>query len=216
MRLRREATFGVMRQLYQRWHLARDPFGRVWQLHGRTGAPATILLGVARYGRYVESLDLAWQRFKSAERDFSRGRTRDAALFPDEISRRRWSDHQLASWVEHRRRVGPWTKEGRASSRATYRRPFDALSWLGVCGMAPLLFIGCGLGDDEFPLWWALHQRARNQARLPDEQRRPAVVITVRPEGGGPDTGHLVGGPAGVCTVLFDSWGALWEWVDGI
>lgn len=212
-RLRREATFGVLRQLYQRWHLKEPAFGRLWQLHGRTGSPATILLGVARYGRYVESLDLAWQRFKSAERDFAEGRRRDLALFPEETSRRRWTDDQLQAWVEHRRAPGPWRKDGGATTRAVYRRPFDALSWLDVFMMAPLLFLGCGLGDDEFPLWWALHQRARNQARLPPSQQQPAVVLTVRLEGGGPDTAHLVGGPAGVSTVLFDSWRELWGWV---
>jgi hypothetical protein len=25
---------------------------------------------------------------------------------------------------------------------------------------APLVFIGCGLADDEWPPWWLLHQRA--------------------------------------------------------
>lgn len=215
-RIRREATFGVLRQLYQRWHLADPAFSRLWQLHGRTGAPATILLGVARYGRYIEDLNLGWQRFKSAERDFSYSRRRDRSLFPEPVLRRRWSDAQLAAWVEARRAVGPWTKRGAPTSRAVYRRPFDALSWLDVFMMAPLLFIGCGLGDDEFPLWWALHQRARNQARLPTAQQQPAVVLTVRPEGGGPCTSHLRGGPAGVCTVLFEDWAELWSWVEGL
>ena len=215
-RLRREAAFGSLRQLYQRWHFRSGPFARLWQLHGRTGAPATILLGVARYGRYVQALDLAWQRFKSAETGFAHGADRDRALFPEELPRRRWSEAQRRACVEHRRARGPWTKEGTATSRATYRRPFDALSWLDVFMMSPLLFIGCGLGDDEFPLCSALHQRARNQARLPEAQRQPAVVITVRPEGHGPDTSHLAGGPAGVTTCLFDSWTELWGWIDAL
>ena len=79
--------------------------------------------------------------------------------------------------------------------------------------MSPLLFVGCGLGSDEFPLWWSLHQRARNQARLPPDQRQPAVVLTVRPCDGGNPAPHLEGGPAGVSTVLFDSWSDLWSWL---
>ena len=212
-RLRREARFGVLRQLYQRWHLRGPGFTRVWQPHGRTDAPATILLGVARYGRSIESLDLAWQRFKSAERDFSRGRRRDRDLFDQPTPRRLWSRPQRDAWLELRRAPGPWTLRGKPTSRAVYRRPFDALSWLDVFMISPLLFVGCGLGNDEFPLWWSLHQRARNQARLPPGQQQPAVVLTVREEGGGPDTSHLAGGPAGVSTVLFESWSALWGWL---
>jgi hypothetical protein len=209
----RQTSFGALRQLYQRWHLRDPAFSRLWQLHGRTGAPATILLGVARYGRSIEGLDLAWQRFKSAERDFARAGRRDRTLFADPVPRRGWHRRQRDAWLEHRRARGPWTLRGRPTSRAVYRRPFDALSWLDVFMMSPLLFVGCGLGSDEFPLWWSLHQRARNQARLPPDQRQPAVVLTVRPCDGGNPAPHLEGGPAGVSTVLFDSWSDLWSWL---
>ena len=213
---REEATFGALRQLYQRWHLRSPGFARLWQLHGRTGAPATILLGVARYGRYVQGLDLAWQRFKSAERDFSQGARRDRSLFPTSATRRHWSADQHLAWLEHRRAEGPVTKDGKAATRLLYRQPFRALSWLDVWMMSPLLFIGCGLGDEEFPLWWALHQRARNQTRLTEAQRQPAVVLTVGSPEGDDATRHLAGGPAGVSTVFFESWDALWAWVRGI
>jgi hypothetical protein len=38
-------------------------------------------------------------------------------------------------------------------------------SWLTVAMNAPLVFVGFGLGREEWPLWWFLNQRARNHAR---------------------------------------------------
>ncbi|HEX5656089.1 MAG TPA: hypothetical protein VFX59_02795 [Polyangiales bacterium] len=53
--------------------------------------------------------------------------------------------------------------KGRAAIWAAQRK--DPKSWLTVAMSAPLVFVGFGLGREEWPLWWFLNQRARNHAR---------------------------------------------------
>jgi len=210
-KIRGGASFSVLQQLYQRYHLG-DPsrFARVWYPHGRAASRATIVLGVGRYGRLVPDLDVGWRRYKAAERKYAQGKGRDLELFPEPQPRRMWSRTQIDRWTEHRRGVGPVLAKGKLARRKSYRYPQEALSWLDVFLMSPLVFIGCSLGDDEFPLWWALHQRARNQARQAPELRKPVVLLTAAPENA---LDHLRGGPAGLCTVVFPSWDRLWAWV---
>jgi hypothetical protein len=209
-----EEPFKLHRQLYQRTALHGPRTSRLWQPHGRTDAPPTILLGVARYGRYVEALDLAFDRFKRAERDFGNRWLRARGLPRPEARRPGWPDALAGAWLEARRATLPPTKRRLPPSRLSMRRGRDALSWLDLFMTSPLVFVGCSLGSDEFPLWWALHQRARNQARLPPTQRHPTVVLTATSRG--EELADLEGGPAGVTTVVFGSWHALWAKVRGL
>ncbi|MCB9716865.1 MAG: hypothetical protein H6712_23610 [Myxococcales bacterium] len=215
-KLRRGSTFSVLPQLYQRYHLpSAEGFTRIWHPHGRSSSQSTLVLGVGRYGRLVADLDVGWGRYKSAEREFGEAPSRDAALFPAPRSRRHWTRRQIARWSEHRRAPGPWLANGRPAQRMSYRRPHEALSWLDVVLMSPLLIIGCGLGSDEFPLWWALHQRARNQARHPARTQVPVVLVTAEPRAAH-ELDHLRGGPGGLCTAVFPTWAELWAWVRSI
>lgn len=69
-------------------------------------------------------------------------------------------------------------------------------NWLEAAMLQPLLFVGCGLSTDEWPLWWTLHQRARDQARRPIRHRSPCFVLCA----GALDhiSPHLRSGPAGL------------------
>lgn len=213
MKLSKGASFSVLPQLYQRFHLpSSSGFTRIWHPHGRVSSRATIVLGVGCYGRLVPDLDLGWRRYKAAERALCEGPGRDRDLFPEPRSRRHWTKRQISGWSEARRAPGPTLASGRPAKRMAYRRPFDALSWLDVVLMSPLVFVGCGLGSDEFPLWWAMHQRARNQARHPARSRQPAVLLTAEPRRSH-ELDHLRGGPGGLCTVVFPSWDELWSWL---
>lgn len=212
--LAKGASFSVLPQLYQRFHLAQEAggFTRIWHPHGRSSSRATVVLGVGCYGRLVPDLDLGWRRYKAAERAFGEGPRRDHALFPEPRSRRHWTRRQIARWTELRRAAGPTLTRGGLARRMAYPRPHHALSWLDVAVMSPLVFVGCGLGSDEFPLWWAMHQRARNQARHPARSRVPAVLLTAEPRESH-ELDHLRGGPGGLCTVVFPSWDELWAWL---
>ena len=190
-------------------------FQRLWQAHGSaTERPDEILLGVRRYGLQVRALDLAFGRFKEAERAYG------SRLEPPKQPRQ-WSSAQFESWRGERRQMGPFTLPGRPRKKDSYGDQSEVLSWLDVFLMSPLVFVGCGLSPDEFPLWWALHQRARNQLRVPSDRQMPAVVLWAGEPGLAkkpPEDkdmkdplGHLRGGPAGVCTVLFESHADLWD-----
>ena len=66
--------------------------------------------------------------------------------------------------------------------------------WIDAALDAPLLFLGCGLSTDEWPLWWFLHQRARNHANRPARFRPPTFVMV---QDGAPPA-WLAGSPAGL------------------
>lgn len=86
----------------------------------------------------------------------------------------------------------------------------EPASWLETSLDAPLLFLGCGLSTDEWPLWWFLHQRARNHARLSPKQRPPTFVLlkaTNRDE----VPAHLACSPAGVTLLTATEHDACWE-----
>jgi len=68
---------------------------------------------------------------------------------------------------------------------------------------APLVFIGCGLAADEWPLWWLLHQRARSSSA------QQTYVLSV--EGSTPS--HLKGSPCGVEVVEFSTHARMWDFV---
>ena len=217
MTFKKGTSFSVLPQLYQRYHRALPNFARLWHPHGRIRSKTTMVLGVGGYGRLIPDLDTGWRRYKAIEREFCHSKWRKRELFPEPRSRRDWSDEQAHGWMEHRRAIGPFLDSGALARRMAYRRPHQALSWLDVFLMSPLLFIGVGLGSDEFPLWWALHQRARNMARQPVDARAPAVLLTVSDDPvHSAQLDHLRGGPSGLCTVVFDSWDELWGWVRSI
>ena len=74
----------------------------------------------------------------------------------------------------------------------------------------PLVVVGCGMGWSETDLWWALHQRARNLAKIPPSQRQPVFILVKDSEGA---RKQLQSRPAGVqpifCADHSDSWRAL-------
>jgi len=86
-------------------------------------------------------------------------------------------------------------------------RPDSRSHWLDLILLgAPLVFIGCGLAADEWPLWWLLHQRARNCGPAAE-----TWMLSTK----GSTAPHLAGSPSGVNVVEFDSHQKLWEFVRG-
>ncbi len=88
----------------------------------------------------------------------------------------------------------------RSRGRDTSRAHWLDLILLG----APLVFIGCGLAADEWPLWWLLHQRARNCGHSAE-----TWMLSTK----GSTAPHLAGSPSGVHVVEFDSHAKLWQFV---
>jgi hypothetical protein len=81
-------------------------------------------------------------------------------------------------------------------------------TWLAVLCNAPVVIIGAGLSTDEWPLWWALHERARYQNRLKSKQ--PTYFLT-EAEGTSCLPTHLQGLPAMIEVLPFQSNSEIWE-----
>ena len=69
-----------------------------------------------------------------------------------------------------------WEREGGEDfDPKTDGRVQQSWFWLGM--YSPLLFIGCGMSSDLWTIWWYLHQRNRNYARLAESERPPVFVL---------------------------------------
>ncbi len=99
----------------------------------------------------------------------------------------------------------------RQMRRATKGRSSEpqARNWLEAAMQQPLLFVGCGLSTDEWPLWWMLHQRARDQARRPTRHRDPCFVLCAGPLER--ISSHLRSGPAGLRLLHAASHAESWQ-----
>lgn len=138
-------------------HCVLQEGARVWYPHGSVVAPDSIQLGLRKYGVLIRALERARGAYKSRE-DFLMGKIfgrpeRDAE--PSTMAQRR------KLWSAHRQ---------------------SAQSWLSTAMNAPLLFIGLGMGREEWPLWWFLNQRARNLARRRLYWELPTFVFIPKKE----------------------------------
>jgi hypothetical protein len=72
--------------------------------------------------------------------------------------------------------------------------------------------VGVSLTTDDWPLWWLLHQRARNFVPFEKDdfyQIPETFYLTVK-DG---DTSHLEGSPAGIELVKFESYDSMWLFI---
>jgi hypothetical protein len=82
-------------------------------------------------------------------------------------------------------------------------------TWYDLFFLAPMVFVGTRLCPDDWPLWWMLHQRARNLVPFDEKRCPPAFVL------GTPDDRleHLRDRPANLELVLFDDYTGLWDFL---
>jgi hypothetical protein len=165
---------------------------RIWYPHGDTGRFATIKLGIREYGIYIKSIEEAiraymkfWIEFlERHEFNFFYNR----GLFNLEKYRHYW---QL------------WCKE---------LRQHEELNWAWLLVSAPVVFLGCGLSSDEWPLLWTLHQRARIFARLPGKDKEPVFVFwNIKSKSSKGMTEWLEKRPANVILLPCEDWKKGWE-----
>ena len=138
---------------------------RVWYPHGSVLDAESLQLGQRKYGLLIQELERARRGHKSAEEAMRK------ALFP---RKRRGLDSD-AYTAEEREAV--WDAQ----------RP-HAKTWVSAAMTAPLVFLGMGLGREEWALWWFLNQRRRNLARAVGRDRaladrHPVFVLTQASEG---------------------------------
>lgn len=85
-------------------------------------------------------------------------------------------------------------------------------SWYDLFFLAPLVFVGVSLSRDDWPLWWLLHQRARNFVPFRNHEYSECpntFYLTCK----GAETENLRGAPAGIELVEFDSYDAMWSFL---
>jgi hypothetical protein len=149
---------------------------RIWYPHGDTKKVSTLKFGVRKYGDYIAGLE---------------GQRRSL----------------MARWTEATKDAGrPGLLTPKEFDLGMRRDSTRQITWPAVFLMRPLVFIGCSLAWDEWPLWWLLHQRARIFARFAPEDRPPTVCLCAKsvPE-------NLVGRPGNVEIVKFATFERLWS-----
>jgi hypothetical protein len=161
---------------------------RIWYPHGDTKKKETLKLGVRKYGLYI------------AEIDALRGRYMNHWYKCDEHYQRSGGTHWALPTDVWDDLVRTWP---------------EGQSWACVFMSAPLLFIGCGLGHEEWPLWWLLNQRARQTTYLdqPNASPRPDTIVLTAGATAGPD--HLQRDLCHIENIHFPTYEAMWSAVRG-
>jgi hypothetical protein len=180
----------------RRHTLVRHPDGletRVWHAHGDAGDAESVCLGV---GRHTELLvDLEDRRRSLME----------AWMEQVLVGYTPWEEHPSGS----RTSAGIFERRLQKPKKCFARRGPKAASWYDLFFLAPLAFIGASLHLDEWPLWWLLHQRARNFVAFDPRDGQNTFFLTAEPEA----HLHIKGQPAGIELVDFPSYTALWDFV---
>jgi hypothetical protein len=109
-----------------------------------------------------------------------------------------------------------WFDWDSSYSHYEFKAPYDVYtlhgewdSWYDLFFLAPLVFVGVSLSLDDWPLWWLLHQRARNF--VPFSQSYGDCPVTIYVTSKEADNRHLFGQPAGIEIVEFDSYDSMWS-----
>lgn len=168
-------------------HEVGDHCIRVWYPHGIVRRPTRIILGTRNYGTLLKDLSDGLSRMKEWEKRFA---PRSRAAVASSRSQARW----------------------RALTRKVLAAA-DPETWLHSFMIADLVFIGAGLNRAETDLWWLLHQRQRNLARVDPDLRPRTFFVGVCAAASPP--AHVCTGPAGIITVSFRSHDDAWSAVLG-
>jgi hypothetical protein len=104
-----------------------------------------------------------------------------------------------------------WAGQGRQlrPPDVVYRERLQHLtSWYDLFFLAPLVFIGVRLKHEAWPVWWLLHQRARNFVPFENLDSTPSTIY-LKVEG--ELCPELTGSPCEIQTVEFAAYDDLWE-----
>lgn len=159
---------------------------RIWYPHGDTKRFDTIKLGIRKYGMYINWVENL------------RGTYMNKWKEEDKI----YCNNHFRDWIP----PTEWDK--------TVRTWTTAASWVNVFKSAPLLFIGCSLLNDEWPLWYLLNQRARQTAFLDQKgsfDERPATIVLSA--GGKTPPLHLQKEPEYIVNIHFETYDEMWKTV---
>jgi hypothetical protein len=169
--------------LYRHSQIKNSNATRIWYPHGDTKRLDTIKLGVRKYGVYINWIESL--RGSYMTRWYEEDKT--------------YCSYNRRDWIP----PNEWDKIIRTQSITP--------NWVDIFKSAPLLFIGCSLLPDEWPLWYLLNQRARQTAFL-DQQgspdNRPETIVL---SAGGKAPLHLSNSPEYIVNIHFETYDKMWE-----
>jgi hypothetical protein len=153
---------------------------------------------------------------------YPQGDTRDASVirlgtveYPAQLmSLEDWRSPMINDWVEYR--VARWSyPEAKPQTKLKTPARFyeqcrkNPETWYRLAFVAPLVIIGASLALEDWPIWWLLHQRARNLTQFRTNQTPPTFFLSAKGEA----HPHLSGRPSEMEVVVFPSHDALWKFV---
>ena len=156
----------------------------VWYPHGALSLPGSICLGLRDYGGLMPQANAAFVHYKAWERQQLPENPAVYDLSPQE-------------WRPVREKLQGLLASDQSDS------PVSSVSLMLT---HPLIFIGCGLSQSEWGLWWVLNQRQRNLARV--GYREPSVFALMNSEN---RNEFWNSHPAGVVPLWCDNWDAGWR-----
>ena len=158
---------------------------RIWYPFGDTRDHQTIRLG------------MAWHADRLVEQEMRRGDLMD-----------RWSVKDYAGESAGSPMGVRFERSLRAPGKF-YRELLDMppSSWFDLFFTAPLVFIGTTLPPEDWPIWWMLHQRARNFVPFGSSTQVPKTYFLTADEQG---ISHLAGSPSNIEIIQFPSYDDLW------
>lgn len=122
----------------------------------------------------------------------------------------------LVKAFKHFKQAERWWLDGRHWTASLARewqrtRRSNPQTWFDLFMTSDLVFAGVGLDRAETDIWWALHQRQRNFARVAPEERRKTLYITAQNQ----VPCHVRTGPAGLEPIEFPGFDKVWQAVLG-
>jgi len=156
---------------------------RVWYINGDTRNSEVVCLGTTNHPAQLMSLE-----------------NQRAPMMND------WVEYRVASWSYPGAQPHTKLKTPAKFYERCRRRP---TSWYPFAFVAPLIIIGARLPLEDWPMWWLLHQRARNLIPFPEAEIPPTFFLTAK----GEDIPQLAYRPAEIEVVEFPSYDVLWEFV---
>jgi hypothetical protein len=182
-------------RLYSRARIENGP--RIWFPNGHISQKNSIRLGYRDFGLQANTLRLAFENFKIWERKILGYKSSQAEVVPkDEKAYKTVLDAYLS--IERKR--------SKVSITADH--------WVTAFMLLEPIFLGVGMSPDEQGLWWLLHQRARNLARVPTA--RPPRILKVCPPCIEAEYGRFLTGNPVLEPIWCRSWEEGWAAVEEI
>jgi len=183
------------KRLYSRGNIDDDRC--IWFPNGHVGDEKSLRLGFRDFGLQANALNLAYQEFKIWEkRIIESNESLDDVCLRDANSYEKVVNSFFA-----------WRRDSREPEAA-------ADHWVTAFMLLEPIFLGVGMTSDEQGLWWLLHQRARNLARVPSA--RPPRILKICPPCIEAEYGQFLSGSPVLEPIWCRTWDEGWDTVEAI